>query len=200
MPLSEQQILIMKQKREKILQEAIVLFSRLGYEGTTIKKVAAASGVSFGTVFTYFENKDQLFHAAIVEPLEEYRSELLDFNPNETDVFVELEKMVTNHIKIFSELSEYLSLIVHIIGQHHRFETTFKEIDQFYNEFREKLVELITSGQDAGILFEQEPIHVATAYFSLLMGIRLNTPDGADDQFWVNIIPIAIQLFGLKRS
>ncbi|MFX6387382.1 helix-turn-helix domain-containing protein, partial [Acinetobacter baumannii] len=54
MPLSDAQVQKMKQKRETILEQAIQMFAEHGYNDTTIAKVAKASGVSFGSVFTYF--------------------------------------------------------------------------------------------------------------------------------------------------
>ncbi|ELK45825.1 TetR/AcrR family transcriptional regulator, partial [Halobacillus sp. BAB-2008] len=65
------------EKRERILQAAIQMFSMNGYSNATIKEVAKAAGVSFGTVFTYFENKEELFHASVLEPLEEVKAVML---------------------------------------------------------------------------------------------------------------------------
>jgi AcrR family transcriptional regulator len=39
--------------------------------GTTIKVIAARSGISEGVIYRHFESKDQLFFEAVVEPLEQ---------------------------------------------------------------------------------------------------------------------------------
>lgn len=43
--------------RTKILQAALKLFARQGYDGTTTKDLAKLAGVAEGTVFRHFENK-----------------------------------------------------------------------------------------------------------------------------------------------
>ncbi|NQF15514.1 TetR/AcrR family transcriptional regulator [Brevibacillus sp. HB1.3] len=199
MPLSEEQVLKMKQKRETILQQAILLFAERGYDDTTIAKVAKASGVSFGSVFTYFENKDQLFHAAVTEPLQEHSVKLLDFDPQASEPLLELERMVTNHIKMFAEFDSYLRLVVQVVGYYNRFPYSFAELDSFHNIFREKIAELLVNGQQKGLLHVQDPKYVATAYLSLLIGLRVNLTDEPQSNMWEKFVPVALQLFGPKN-
>src|SRR5438445_2606103 len=47
-------------KRTAILDAARDLFSRKGYEETTIAEIAQAAGVAVGTVYLYFRNKHEL--------------------------------------------------------------------------------------------------------------------------------------------
>jgi AcrR family transcriptional regulator len=49
-----------KKTREKIIQAAIDLFEELGYEKTNANEIAAAAGVSVGSVYVYFADKRQL--------------------------------------------------------------------------------------------------------------------------------------------
>jgi AcrR family transcriptional regulator len=46
---------------------ALRLFSERGFAGTRLEEVAAAAGVSKGTVYLYFESKERLFEAVIRE-------------------------------------------------------------------------------------------------------------------------------------
>lgn len=199
MPLSEEQVLKMKQKRETILQQAVLSFAEHGYDDTTIAKVAKASGVSFGSVFTYFENKDQLFHAAVTEPLQEHSVKLLDFDPQASEPLLELERMVTNHIKIFAAFDSYLRLVVQVVGYYHRFAHSFAELDAFHNIFRTKIAELLINGQEKGLLHVQDPKYAATAYTSLLIGLRVNLTDEPQSNMWEKFVPFAMQLFGPKN-
>jgi AcrR family transcriptional regulator len=47
--------------REKILSAAKTLFAERGYEGATIRDIAAAAGMSTGAVFASFTDKSDLF-------------------------------------------------------------------------------------------------------------------------------------------
>ncbi|RZT21066.1 TetR/AcrR family transcriptional regulator [Fictibacillus sp. BK138] len=200
MPLSDKQIKAMEQKREKILQQAIILFAEQGYESTTIAKVAKASGVSFGSVFTYFENKDQLFYHAVTEPLNTvFKVDLLDFDPEAEDLLNEIKNMIDKHIRIFIEMRTYLQLVVQVIGQHTKFPEPFKELDEFSLEFIQKLILMITNAQRRGILEESEADLTAKAYLGFLLGIRLTFTDYAVSYIWEKLKIPAFQLLYPKR-
>lgn len=50
-----------QQTRLKVLEAARQLFSEVGYEGATIRDIAAAAGMSTGAVFANFSDKSDLF-------------------------------------------------------------------------------------------------------------------------------------------
>lgn len=196
MALSEEQRLNMEKRRENIRDSAITLFALEGYEGTTIKNIAEAAGVSYGNVFNYFEDKQQLFLAAVVDPLEEFSEQVLDFNPDAEDSIAELKETIAKHIKLFSRIKNYLTIVVQVVGQPHRFPEPFEHIDRFHDVLREKVCKLIKNGQNKGLLIQQDPMSVATLYTSLLIGIRLNNTDTRYNQMWKQYIPPVLQLFG----
>ena len=53
------------QKRRAILDAATQLFLELGYEGSSMDKIAKLAGVSKLTVYNHFQDKEHLFGAAI---------------------------------------------------------------------------------------------------------------------------------------
>ena len=48
-------------RREQIIQAAAGLFSSKGFHRTTTRDIAEAAEVSEGTLYNYFEDKDDLF-------------------------------------------------------------------------------------------------------------------------------------------
>lgn len=59
-------------RRHSILEAARRAFSETGdMNGTTIKTIAEAGGISEGVIYRHFESKEQLFYEAVVEPLTE---------------------------------------------------------------------------------------------------------------------------------
>lgn len=59
-----------QQTRLKVLAAARRLFSEQGYEGATIRDIAAAAGMSTGAVFANFSDKSDLFREIMTEDLE----------------------------------------------------------------------------------------------------------------------------------
>ncbi len=51
------------QRREEILVAAKAVFASRGFHATTIADVAKAAGISYGSIYWYFDSKDALFHA-----------------------------------------------------------------------------------------------------------------------------------------
>ena len=62
---------------EEITAAALELFTERGYAATRLEDVAARAGISKGTLYLYFANKEELFKAVvregIVSPLKELR-------------------------------------------------------------------------------------------------------------------------------
>ena len=53
--------------RDEVARQAWLLFSRQGFEATTVDQIAAAAGMSRRTFFRYFTGKDELVLARLVE-------------------------------------------------------------------------------------------------------------------------------------
>ena len=56
--------------RAKILRAARKLFSRRGYEATTMREVADAAATSIGNLYFYFRNKEELLETLMAEARE----------------------------------------------------------------------------------------------------------------------------------
>jgi AcrR family transcriptional regulator len=54
-------------RRRRVVQAAVELASEGGYELVQMRNVAARANVALGTIYRYFESKDQLLGAALVE-------------------------------------------------------------------------------------------------------------------------------------
>jgi len=59
-----------QQTRQKVLAAARRLFSEQGYEGATIRDIAAAAGMSTGAVFANFTDKSDLFREIMTDDME----------------------------------------------------------------------------------------------------------------------------------
>ncbi len=52
-------------RRDQILEEATCLFSGRGYQGTSIRRIATACGISEAAIYRHFDNKEQLYQSVI---------------------------------------------------------------------------------------------------------------------------------------
>jgi len=68
----------MTEKQEKILQSALELFAKEGYNATSTNKVAKHAGVSEGLIFRHFTNKEGLLHAILKEGENKFKELFVD--------------------------------------------------------------------------------------------------------------------------
>jgi AcrR family transcriptional regulator len=60
------------EKRRRILQAAFEVFGELGYRRTTIAAIATRVGVTPGSLYNYFQDKDDLFLASLSSVWEQF--------------------------------------------------------------------------------------------------------------------------------
>ncbi|MCD5323304.1 MULTISPECIES: TetR/AcrR family transcriptional regulator [Pontibacillus] len=185
------------EKRERILQAGIQTFAVNGYSTTTIKEVAKTAGVSYGTVFTYFENKEDLFKASVLEPLEEVKSVMFSIPHPSEHPAEQIKETIERQFRFFAQQTTYARMLQYVIGQPERFPDLFKELDQFSLHLREALRPLILKGQEKGELIQLEPNDISDSYLSFINGVRLTFIDSAEEmERWDTFIRQAYLLFG----
>ena len=54
-----------RRSRARILEAALELFSRHGFRGTSVRDIADAAGLSTGSVYHQFSDKESIFHALL---------------------------------------------------------------------------------------------------------------------------------------
>ncbi|HEV7602385.1 MAG TPA: TetR/AcrR family transcriptional regulator [Bradyrhizobium sp.] len=72
-------------KRRQILDGARKLFLDLGFDGASMGEIARAAGVSKGTLYVYFADKNRLFEAIVEQEVLEQGKAAFNFDP-ERDV------------------------------------------------------------------------------------------------------------------
>lgn len=65
MPVKKKKRLSGPQRRLRLIQAAIHVFSEKGYEGSSVEEIAAAASVTKPVVYDYFSSKEEIFVAAV---------------------------------------------------------------------------------------------------------------------------------------
>lgn len=91
-----------EEKRTEILRAAARVFFVNGFEGTRIEDVAKEAGIGKGTVYEYFESKQQLFDEMVSYNRERHLKnikEALEKGRTFREKFIELARYQTNFLK-----------------------------------------------------------------------------------------------------
>jgi AcrR family transcriptional regulator len=79
-------------KRRQILDGARKVFMNLGFDGASMGEIARAAGVSKGTLYVYFADKNRLFEAIVEQECSEQRAAAFDLDPNNGNVSAVLRR------------------------------------------------------------------------------------------------------------
>lgn len=104
-------------KSEQILQGAMQEFLAHGYAGTSMDKVAKTGGVSKATVYSYFQDKEELF-AALVQRLARKK---VHFTVLDEEPAVALRFAATTILDQATQEPEYLNFVRLVIAESGRF-------------------------------------------------------------------------------
>jgi AcrR family transcriptional regulator len=80
--------LVVRARREQIVEAATRVFAEKGFRRATIREVAREAGISEGTIYNYFEDKDAIL-MAILEKLNETERRAEDFEEGMAATFEE---------------------------------------------------------------------------------------------------------------
>src|SRR5262249_33878516 len=90
-------------KRRQIMDGARAVFLAQGFDAASMGEIARAAGVSKGTLYVYFENKEELFEAIVHEQCEVQAEGLFDLDPDDPDVEAVLTRLGTAFVKFLCQ-------------------------------------------------------------------------------------------------
>lgn len=101
----------------KIVNSAVLLFNRYGYEGTSISSVVKQAKIARGSVYYYFENKDDLYLYCIRMCMRKF-TKYMDENLQNTTYGLEaITENIKIRIRFFEDYPEYRTLFNCIISR-----------------------------------------------------------------------------------
>ncbi len=99
-----------EEKKEKIFKVAVEEFANNGFENTSIQQIAKKSGISVGSVYKYFENKEALFSAVVHKGLSSVEALLMELADSADDIVLKAEKIIRTLLEFSKEQPEFIKL------------------------------------------------------------------------------------------
>jgi TetR/AcrR family transcriptional regulator len=101
-------------KREKLLSEAAKLFAQRGYNQADMAELATRAGVAKGSLYNYFESKQELYLYVCRDGLERSRQAVYGSLDPDWDVYRQLEHVFTQGAAFARKHPEYLILYLNV--------------------------------------------------------------------------------------
>ena len=133
-----------KERRQKLLESAVILFIEKGYFNTSIRDIIVLSEIGTGTFYNYFIDKEDVLKALLEEFADKIISSIKVYYQEETDIYVRFveTKRVTMEVFIQNEaLSEIYSRVAGASAP----------IDQCLQQFENRLIQFYTHNIEYGI-------------------------------------------------
>jgi AcrR family transcriptional regulator len=90
-------------KRASIIQTAFRAFGERGFRATTIESIARRAGVAPGSVYTYFDDKDDLFRSTVEEGWDAFLARLEGIRTSAEPFRRKLEILVDTGFQVLKE-------------------------------------------------------------------------------------------------
>ncbi|MUT68827.1 TetR/AcrR family transcriptional regulator [Paenibacillus sp. NEAU-GSW1] len=183
-----------EERRRQLLQAAVTLFVQDGFDKTSTAAIAKAAGVSHGTVFFYFQTKEELYRDAVLEPLgpalELVRETLTGSGSPRERVECLARLMLTS----FAQEEAYLMLIRQVSHLKDRFTALYEELTAFTTGNKELLSSVIAEGQKAGQFLPGNPKKLAFFFLAFINGCSMMHPTEPGDIVLDDAVRAALHL------
>ncbi|WP_162551118.1 TetR/AcrR family transcriptional regulator [Paenibacillus tepidiphilus] len=186
------------QKRGKIIAAAEKLFASGGFAGTSISSVAEELGISHALIFTYFENKEELIRAVVLEPLSETMEAYRSLFEAETEVIETLTRLVDLQVKQWLQRAMFLRVVQQVLGQPEQHPELTAAVHRHGEQVVAKLIPLIERGQQAGVLAPGDPYVISWTYFAYVNGAGAIFPEEAS-RLAEETAGYALRIFGIRN-
>ena len=128
-------------RRETIIEAASALFARNGYDGTSMRDIAAESGILAGSLYYYFASKEEMFAAVHEQAINRLCTGTLQAINPAADPWTRLQQASEGYLTTMLSSATQSSLIItefplrrsgklraKLVTDRRRFEAIFSEI------------------------------------------------------------------------
>jgi AcrR family transcriptional regulator len=160
--------------RKQLMTAAIDSFARLGYQGTSIDRVAREAGVTKGAVYYHFRDKEELLFEAVKDRIVGFEKQVLEEVTPAKDAVANLRDVVDAcffHATVSNHRRFIITLMVEALDTNPRLSAEFRRI---LRRMRAFLINVVRRGQEEGTLRDDiAPEAAAAALVSGIIGAEV---------------------------
>lgn len=154
-------------KRDRILRAAVDVFAQTGYFNAKVSEVAKVAGVADGTIYLYFQNKEDLLVSIFREHTRRYLENLQTVLQGTSDARERVRLAIRHHLESLSS-DRSLAVVFQIELRHSlKFMSLFSQLE--VAEYLNCLRKLVEDGQATGVFRSSvHPQLAAKSIFGIL--------------------------------
>ena len=153
-------------RRQEILEVAIRLFGRKGFDATRAEDIAIAARLAKGTVYRSFKSKEAIYSAAVAQAVYDLQSEIAQRSAGAIGFRAKLETAIRVRLEFWPEHEGIYRLLL-TVGREPRLRRRTNEVMQ---EAQAGLHAIFTEGAETGSIAPGSFHSVAWATLDLIRG------------------------------
>jgi len=188
---------LFEKRKNQILEAAILVFSKKGFEGSTTKEIAKKAKVSEGTIFRYFKTKKEILIHMLNILVERTLFDFVEQIESGSESEEVIKGLLKHHYRFMANNQDLIKILIFEVQFH-------KELkEKFYNDVLNQIIEF-TSNVIAEIIPDNDiPARtVAETMIGIFMGLTLmhtfKGDYGTDEQDEVVSNTLKILTHGIK--
>ncbi|UCF83567.1 MAG: TetR/AcrR family transcriptional regulator [Desulfobacteraceae bacterium] len=143
------------EKYYRIIQAATKIFARKGFYQSKISEIAREAQVADGTIYIYFENKDDILISLFEEQMKVVLDNMVSQISQEDDPAKKLVKFALTHLELIEQNQNMAEIIQVEVRQSSKFMKEYK--NEKFAQYLELIRDIIREGQEKGV-FKKEVI------------------------------------------
>ena len=184
-------------RKRDILETALVLFAEKDFHEVTVDEIAERVGLSKGTLYLYFENKEHLFFSIIQDKTDALFNSLQTSIQREAPFLECLKDFIHSYLAFFEEHKHYFK-IIHCeksrMDEHYADRLKAHMIKSF-DDFEELILILIAKGQEENVLRALRPDLITKSLRGLLNAFTFQSIFMNNEYSLVDETPHVFDLF-----
>ena len=100
-------------KRNAILNSAMIVFSRKGFHNALVDEIAELAGIAKGTIYRYFSSKDEILKELIIEKNSLVANELKMIFEKEGDILELIKEAIAHYVDFCERNKELYRILIH---------------------------------------------------------------------------------------
>ena len=143
------------EKYHRIIAAATKVFARKGFFLAKVSDIAKEAQVADGTIYLYFENKDDILISLFEEQMKAVLENMVQQISQEKDAVKKIEKFALTHLRLI-ELNKNMAEIIQVeLRQSSKFMKEYK--NEKFMQYLNLISDVIREGQEQG-LFNKDVI------------------------------------------
>lgn len=138
-----------KDKYNRIINAATKIFAKKGFFKAKISEIAKEAKVADGTIYLYFNNKDEILISIFEEKMQIVLDNMIECLKNESSPVKKIEKFAEVHLEMIEKNKDVAEIIQVELRQSSKFMKEYENLK--FHQYLNLISEIIKEGQEQGI-------------------------------------------------